>query len=73
MEEDDSKKKQFNKYVKFSGIAFQMGGTIMIFVLAGKYLDDKLENRKLILTAIFSLVGVALSIYNLIKSVRDAQ
>jgi F0F1-type ATP synthase assembly protein I len=66
-------KKPLNNYIRFSGYVFQMAATILFFVLAGKYLDDYFGNEKLIVTAILSVVGVGLSIFNLIRSVRNVK
>jgi len=66
-------KKSLNNYIRFSGYVFQMAATILIFVLVGKYIDGKMGNEKLIVTAILSVVGVGLSLFNLIRSVRNVK
>ncbi len=66
-------KKPLNSYIKFSAYVFQMAATILVFVLLGKYIDNKLGNEKLIVTAILSVIGVGLSIFNLIRSVRNVK
>ena len=66
-----SSKPRNNKYdgfIKYSGLAAQMGGVIFIGVYSGKYLDEKLETDKLY-TLILSLFAVLGSMYLVIKSV----
>jgi len=70
MKDLEPKKKQLNSYIRFSGIAFQMAATIVAFVFIGKFADDYFENKKPVLTAIASLIGVIGAIFNLIRSVR---
>ena len=66
-------KNALNSYVRYSGYVFQMAGTILAFVLIGKYIDHQMENEKLIATAILSVLGVGISLYNLIRSVRNVK
>ena len=70
---EKSDKKPLNNYIKFSGYVFQMAATILIFVLVGKYIDGRMHNDKLIVTAILSVIGVALSLFNLFRSVRNVK
>lgn len=62
-------KKQLNKYIKFSSIAFQMGLTILAGVYFGQWLDEKFNNENKLYTVIFSLVSVFASLYNVIKQI----
>lgn len=55
-----------NKYLKYTSIGFQMLGTILLGVLLGLFLDNKLGTEK-IFTAIFSLVFVVISLYLVLK------
>lgn len=71
--EKDRIRKPLNNYIRFSGYVFQMAATILFFVLVGKYLDGYFGNEKLIITAILSVIGVGLAIYNLIRSVRNVR
>ena len=61
--------KQPNKYIQFSGIAFQMAATIFIGTYIGIKLDHKYPNEKNLFTAIFSLLFVLVSLYSVIKQV----
>ncbi|WP_229669531.1 AtpZ/AtpI family protein [Yeosuana aromativorans] len=53
-----------------SGIAIQMGVTIYLFVLLGKWLDTKFNNNDKLFLIIMTLFGVAISLYAVIKQVN---
>jgi len=55
------------KYVKYSGIAFQMMIIILLFVWAGKKIDEKYFEGENIFIVIFSLLGVGIAIYIALK------
>ncbi|MDA9952351.1 MAG: AtpZ/AtpI family protein [Chitinophagales bacterium] len=55
-----------NKYLKYSGMAFQMIATILLGLGIGYFLDDYLGTEK-IFTAIFTLLFVIASIYLTLK------
>lgn len=65
-------KKQLNKYARFSGIAFQMIVIIALATYAGIKLDEAYPNNNKLYTIIFSLVGVAISMYYVIKQVSKS-
>ncbi len=60
------KKKPTNSYLKYSGMAIQMGLIISLFSFGGYYLDTLLQTKP-ILIVVGSLSGVALSLYIFIK------
>ncbi len=72
-EPNNNPKKPLNSYIKYSAYVFQMAATILICVLLGKYIDGKMGNEKLIVTAILSVFGVGISLYNLFKSVKNVK
>lgn len=57
-------------YVRYSGIAFQMGATIFLGAYFGKWLDVKYPMDKKWFTILFTLLSVALSLYNTLKQVN---
>ena len=57
--------KKSNKYLKFTSIAFQMIFIITGGALLGKYLDGYGEGK--VYTIIFSLLGVFIGMYLVIK------
>ena len=69
--EDQKPGKQLNNYIKFSGIAFQMIAIICLFAFFGVWLDGKFPNNFSAYTLIFSLLGVALAMYFVIKQVTN--
>lgn len=62
-------KKRVNNYVKFSGIALQMGIVITIAALGGDWLDEKQENEFPIWTLVLTLVAIFGSLYQIISAV----
>ena len=68
------KNKQPGKPLKnvavLSGIAIQMGVTIYLFVLLGKFLDTKFNNGEKLYVIVLTLLGVAISMYTVIKQVN---
>ena len=54
-------------FVQFSGIAFQMLGTIGLGVWAGLKIDEWQDNRRPIWTIILSLTAIGASLYLFIK------
>ena len=60
-------KKQLNKYVRFTGIAFQLGATIYLAAYVGKWLDDKFLMQKKIFTLVLILIGLIASIWSIVK------
>lgn len=65
--------KQTPNYIKYSGIAFQMLATIGVFVFIGYKIDDYKNIDNAIFTAIFGIVGVAISLYQVIKSLSKGK
>lgn len=58
------------KWAVFSGIAIQMGVTIGLGVFAGIKLDESYPNKYSAFTIIFSLLGVFVSLYAVIKQLE---
>lgn len=58
------------KWAIFSGIAIQMGVVIAAGAFLGVYLDKKFPNNYSAFTVIFSLAGVFLAIYWVIKQLQ---
>lgn len=67
------KKQNLVKYSKLTGLAFQIGITIYIFAFIGKKLDERFQNEKKILTMVFVLAGMILSIYSLIIQLKKLE
>ncbi len=63
-------KKPLNKYLVLTGISFQMGITIYLFIYFGKKLDLNYSNGGKLFTIIFTLLGLAISLYNLLRQLN---
>jgi len=64
-------KRPLNKYVHFSGVAFQMIVIIVLGTFAGIKLDEVFPNKNQLFTIILSLIAVAISMYYVIKQVSN--
>ncbi len=63
-------KKQLKNAAVLIGVAIQMGVTIYLFVLLGKCLDSKFNDGNKLYIIIMTLIGVAISLYSVIKQVN---
>lgn len=52
------------------GIGLQMGVTIYLFVLLGKWLDTNYNEGEKLYVIILTLLGVAISLYAVLKQVN---
>lgn len=66
---DRKESKPYNSFVKYSGLALQMGITIYLGSLFGSYLDDRLHNDSGLYSKIITLLAVFLSIFSVIRQV----
>lgn len=66
----DEGNKGLKNWAVFSGIAIQMGVTIGIGAFIGIKLDENYPNKYSAFTVIFSLLGVFISLYALIKQLQ---
>lgn len=67
---DDDKKKSTTSYVKYTSIAFQMLATIGLFAFIGYKIDENAQSTKHIFTAIFGLIGVIVSLGQVVWSLN---
>jgi F0F1-type ATP synthase assembly protein I len=68
--EKQNQKKQLKQIAALSGIAIQMGITIYLFVILGKWLDAKFGNSGKIFLIVCTLFGVAISLYAVLKQIK---
>jgi F0F1-type ATP synthase assembly protein I len=54
-----------------SGIGIQMGVIIYLFVLLGKWLDTNYNEGEKLFIIIFTLLGVAVSLYVVVKQLNS--
>ncbi len=65
-----NQKQQFKHIAVLSGIAIQMGVIIYLFVLLGKWLDATYNNGEKLFVIIGTLLGVAISLYVVLKQIN---
>ncbi|WP_370687634.1 AtpZ/AtpI family protein [Fulvivirga ligni] len=61
--------KQYNPYIKYSGLAIQMAVTIYLGNLLGEYIDNKTGNENGLYENIITLIAVILSTGLIIRQV----
>jgi F0F1-type ATP synthase assembly protein I len=71
LDNDSINKDKVKSYVQYSGMVFQMIGIIGIFAFAGYKLDQHLQTKIPLYTAISSLLGVVLALYTVIRSLKE--
>lgn len=69
-EEPKKDKSSFSRVARLSGIGMQMAGTIFLFALIGKWLDEKYPSNKKWFTIGLVLFATVLSMYNILKQVN---
>jgi F0F1-type ATP synthase assembly protein I len=69
--EDPNERKPINNYVKYTGMVFQMFAIIGVFAFIGHQIDASRNGKLPLFTALFSLIGVAASLYQVIRSLKD--
>ena len=65
-----SQKKQLKNALILTGVAFQMGITIYLFVLLGKWLDATYNQNDKGYIIICTLAGVGVSLYLVVKQLN---
>lgn len=70
MEKNQKPKKQLKHIAVLSGIAMQMGVTIYLFVILGKWLDKTYNNSEKLFIIITTLLGVAVSLYMVLRQLK---
>ena len=66
---ESEKKRPLSKYLRFSGIAIQMGLTIYLGSKLGEWLDQKYQNTDQLYTKICTLAAVFGAMYSVIRQV----
>ncbi|MFN0255707.1 AtpZ/AtpI family protein [Pedobacter ureilyticus] len=66
----DPKNKPTPNYIKYSAIAFQMLATIGVFAFVGYKIDEHQGIENFLYTALLGIVGVAASLYQVIRSLN---
>lgn len=66
-ENDNEKRPPSNTYMKYMGMAFQMGITIAVGVLLGKYLDRYFQTDRPYFSMLCAIIFTAAAVYLAIK------
>mgnify|MGYP000663209544 CR=1 FL=1 len=66
----NSQKKQLKNGLILTGVAFQMGITIYLFVLLGMWLDATYINNDIGFIIVTTLAGVGVSLYLVVKQLN---
>lgn len=66
-------KRNISNFAKYSAIGFQMLAIIGVFAFAGYKIDESREAKLPIFTAMLSLVGVVLSMYQVVKQLNKSK
>lgn len=69
-QENQKPKKQLKNVAILTGIGIQMGVTIYLFVLLGKWLDTNYNDGNKLYIVIMTLLGVGISLYAVLKQVN---
>ena len=71
LDKDSINNDKVKSYVQYSGMVFQMIGIIGVFAFAGYKLDQYQQTKTPLFTAVLSLLGVIISLYTVIRSLRE--
>ena len=64
------KKKQLNRYIQLTGVAFQMGITIYLGAYFGKWLDAHFQMSNKTFTLIGTLIAMVVSIWSVLAQLK---
>lgn len=68
--ENQHKNGRFTRFARLSGIGFQMGATIFLGAVLGKYLDERYPSSKKWFTIGCTLLAVVVALYMVLKQVN---
>lgn len=69
-QKENREERPANSFVKYSSIGFQMLATIGVFAFIGYKIDEHQQNDKPLITAILSLIGVIVSLYQVVRQLN---
>jgi len=70
---DKQKDKKATNFIKYSGMGFQMLGTIGILAFIGYKIDLYRESTQMIFTALLGVLGVIVSLYQIIRQLNNKE
>lgn len=70
---DKQKDKKPANFIKYSGMGFQMLATIGVFAFAGYKIDEYRNSPKPIFTALLGVLGVIVSLYQVVRQLNSKE
>lgn len=70
---DKQKGNSKTNFIKYSGLGFQMLATIGLFAFAGYKLDEYRHSDKSIFMALFGVIGVIVSLYQVVRQLNSKE
>jgi F0F1-type ATP synthase assembly protein I len=62
-EQKEKQKQSLNSLARYSGMAFQIGGAVILGILLGTWMDKQFEPTSHCFTALFAVLGVFIGVY----------
>ena len=69
--DNPQKKKARNKWLALINIPVQMGVIVFLFAYLGRWLDEKYSNPHRINVKVLTMVGIAISFYNINRQLKE--
>lgn len=66
----EDEKRAARNYVRYTGIGFQMIAVIGLFTFIGYKIDQSRDSSQPLFTAVLSLIGVCIALYQVIRSLK---
>ena len=63
-------KRPLNRFIALTGVAIQMGVTIYLFVILGRWLDAKYNDGEKLFIIITTLLGMVVAIYAVLAQLK---
>jgi hypothetical protein len=70
MGDPENNKRNLGSFAKYSALGFQMLVTIGLFVFAGYKIDQYQGHKNLIVTALLGVLGVVISLYQVVRQLN---
>lgn len=70
---DKPQGKNTTNFVKYTGMGFQMLATIGIFAVVGYKIDQMRNSHSAVFTALLGLLGVLISLYQVVRQLNSQE
>jgi ATP synthase protein I len=68
-ESKEDRRPSFNALARYSGMGFQIGGTIIVCLFIGKWLDGRFKPSFPVFTTSLTILGVFIGLYFVFKEI----